>query len=79
MKLKNVELKPCPYCGGKAEIKNKAIRGFSSLNKYVGERYGVTEATSYIRCSKCHAKTPIQGDIENVIRFWNKGMIYSVN
>ena len=76
MKFKNVELKPCPICGGKAELKNKKVKGFSTLNKYVGRRYGVTEATSYVRCLKCHARTQRLPQVDNAINAWNEGIIY---
>lgn len=44
------ELKPCPFCGGKAEVGRKA--NFKSSDR-LGWEFGV-------RCKNCHASTPQQ-------------------
>ena len=74
MKLKNVELKPCPICGGKAELKQKKKAGHVRL--------GATCEVSrmrYIRCSICHAKTEAQKNIDDAILMWNLREIYRVH
>ena len=76
MKLKNFELKPCPYCGGKAELKHKREKNFSlpiKKENFVGHL-----ENSYIRCSKCHARTRLEKNIDSLARLWNRGNIYSV-
>ena len=74
MKLKNVELKPCPICGGKAEYKSNRMKGgFKS-----GVKFCSTKRERYIRCSVCHARTRPVGMLENAINCWNLGEIYSV-
>lgn len=37
-----LELKPCPFCGGKGKIKNEILWG---------------SHRSYVRCEKCFCKT----------------------
>ena len=76
MKLKNVELKPCPICDGKAELKHKREKNFSlpiKKENFVGHL-----ENSYIRCSKCHARTRLEKNIDSLARLWNRGNIYSV-
>ena len=67
MKLKNVELKPCPICGGKAELKQRKINGIA----IVGATSCETKRGKYIRCSKCHFKTLLVSKIETAINLWN--------
>ena len=52
MKLKDVDLKPCPYCGGKAELKTKHRKIYSVVSKYLK---GTTQ-NFYVKCSKCNVK-----------------------
>lgn len=68
-------LKPCPFCGGKAELtycKVPMERPYG-LPKYLGD---LLEA--FVECTKCHAKTEyIRENIhicadEEAIKLWNK-------
>lgn len=44
--MNELELKPCPFCGGEAEL----CKSYGSDDK-------VYYHTAYVRCSRCHAKT----------------------
>ena len=58
------ELKPCPFCGGKAELVN----------------YGLTGKLKVVQCSDCGARTRIQANVfdpdikrgESIIEAWNR-------
>lgn len=55
------QLKPCPFCGGKARIKHLYISDEPSHSR--------------IECSKCHIKTDFylyEYGERNVIRVWNR-------
>lgn len=53
------ELKPCPFCGGKAKI----IYRIALLG---GEHYQTS-----VRCSNCWSTTPTSSSIDETIAFWN--------
>lgn len=74
MKLKNVELKPCPICGGKAEYKHKKEKNFSVPG--IGQGLISKLENFYLRCSKCHARTKAWKSIDDAILMWNLGEIY---
>lgn len=46
--MKAPELKPCPFCGGEAEIIEKWGDGFTRIVR--------------VRCSVCHAKSPYKAN-----------------
>lgn len=71
MKL-NVELKPCPFCGGKPEFKHKKRKVVLTF----GNKSGYPTEERYIRCSKCHARTRSVGKIDNAVNLWNLGNVY---
>lgn len=61
------DLKPCPFCGGKAKIVTSISR---SLSNY---------PTAYIECEICRASTRIVPDLEwdgsfiwKAIELWNE-------
>lgn len=50
------ELKPCPFCGGKAELKHW---------RWIGNEYR-------IECLKCETKTQISNDYNMLVKTWNR-------
>ena len=66
MKL-NVELKPCPICGGKAEIKSKKTKIYSVISN----RLNGTNQDFYVLCPKCHIKTKKFSTISIAAAEWN--------
>lgn len=57
------EMKPCPFCGGEVELRDKLDRGYG-------------DETSFILCTKCHMwfeKFDYRGmDHKSIIEEWNK-------
>ena len=53
--MKNIELKPCPFCGGEAQ-----------LHTFVRQNRVPCEAVAYVKCTKCdvatHSITDDEGD-----------------
>jgi hypothetical protein len=68
------ELKPCPLCGGKAEVDKMWVETAFGDRPFVGHR-----------CSKCHARTSfsmtdISGSKDEEMlgyteRLWNRGCV----
>lgn len=61
------DLKPCPFCGGKAEeafIKRKKL--FASMQFPYNTHY------VYIRCKTCGATGKLCWTVENAIEAWNR-------
>lgn len=56
-----IKLKPCPFCGGKAE--------FAIGEEYREEQGGGGE---WIECSSCGAETAYFGTPERAAEAWNK-------
>lgn len=56
------ELKPCPFCGGKAQ-KRKDLIGSTKLNEYY-----------YVRCDKCRCSSPSfqKDDFCKAVKAWNR-------
>lgn len=56
-------LKPCPFCGGMAEIM------ITSKNKIEIRRKG----TAYlVRCKICHASSVSEFDKDKAVEMWNR-------
>ena len=57
--MKNIELKPCPFCGREAEV----------YNHYppFGRRVIVT-----VRCTKCRSNSGNWGRTDKAIEAWNR-------
>ena len=57
--MREKELKPCPFCGGKSELwESKASNGYL---------YGYA-----IRCVMCKSRTKIYKEIEYATDAWNR-------
>lgn len=54
--MSNTELKPCPFCGGKANI---------DCGNGIYEVY-------YVFCKKCKTRHPNRLTREDAIKFWNR-------
>lgn len=71
MNLENIKLKPCPFCGGKAEIWMLNENGQSCRN-------ALWAKDIYIECSTCHAasdtfeKTIDKNALEQAVSAWNQ-------
>lgn len=50
--MKKIELKPCPFCGGEAEIKTEIECCGREENR----------RTHFVRCKMCGAKSPSQAE-----------------
>ena len=59
--MSNAELKPCPFCGGEAEV-HKHYPPF-------GRRVIVT-----VRCTKCRSNSGNWGRTDKAIESWNRRM-----
>lgn len=61
------ELKPCPFCGGKAEYyceeHDWSDWGYISTAKYYD---------AYVECEKCGARTELFDTKQEAIDAWNK-------
>ena len=63
------ELKPCPFCGGAAEL--------FSMKRDARKRYGVYHTIATIKCTRCTAQISQAGStgeaaIEYAVGRWNR-------
>ena len=66
------ELKPCPFCGGKAEVRTK----------YIEKETKDVPVSSYVRCTRCFAHSDeflyknteftLIDPAEEAIKAWNR-------
>ena len=56
------ELKPCPFCGGEAEIIGIKRKAFRVLRVNYG----------YVKCKVCRASTSVCDDEAHAIEAWNR-------
>ncbi len=66
------QLKPCPYCGGKAKLKYE--KKHTSFN--TGTNHSNRRNVKFIRCERCHAHTISFSYELNLLNAWNQGAIY---
>ena len=67
------ELKPCPYCGGKGELKEK--HHWNQFKDYSMNNV----STSFIRCKQCHARTlglKPDTNLYELVYAWNAGHVF---
>lgn len=61
--MKNIELKPCPFCGEKAELSSGRVNGNDA---------------SYVYCTRCGSRgesfwvSPNYASAEKAIEAWNR-------
>lgn len=58
----NVELKPCPFCGGKTRLVKK--EGFGAA--------GGKFSRGYVSCNKCSINTPSKSPWQKAVNLWNR-------
>ena len=56
------ELKPCPFCGGDAKLKEFCMR----IRMFKQKKY------YYAECSLCGVRTSAKSDAEESIEAWNR-------
>lgn len=71
------ELKPCPFCGGKAEIEQTA---YGTMN------YASCKLTFAVRCTKCDATAPnangyiaINLSSDGNLNIWHDGRLKAID
>lgn len=65
--MDNVELKPCPFCGGEAETHEEHTDN-GGVEMYYREYHNYT-----VQCKECGANiTNCWGGMEQVIKQWNE-------
>ena len=60
MEGKKIELKPCPFCGGEADIFTSVEVGYLGSNKFT------------VRCGNCFCGTGHYEDTERAKEAWNR-------
>lgn len=55
-------LKPCPFCGGRAEVRQVTPYRKGNTNMYLGY---------FVLCSKCLTSSDNYNNEENAVRHWN--------
>jgi Lar family restriction alleviation protein len=54
------ELKPCPFCGSKAILKDRFLQGVANRKSY------------WIMCSKCQSRIQDRNSEIKAVSFWNR-------
>ena len=70
--MERSELKPCPFCGGKAKIKACDGRGDLCTDIGVETYYGRQMTCCLIRCERCGVKTKAYLTRRGVFNAWNR-------
>lgn len=71
------ELKPCPFCGGKAQFCIVAMVGGRAsyprkIESSFGKYYNPNHGNFLVRCLKCGAMTKAKHTKQAVINSWNR-------
>lgn len=62
--MKEVELKPCPFCGGR-ELLLRDVRGMFGRSAYA-------RTYRYIQCRSCFSQTGYYGTKPKTVEAWNR-------
>lgn len=64
-------LKPCPFCGGAADVTSAHRREAVEINPDGTGKLGLVRFYS-IHCTKCHASSFYSDDFDQAVAFWNR-------
>ncbi len=65
--MTQIELKPCPFCGGTGEIKSRWI----DRKDYKG-RWEGTDIRYVVRCTTCNSTTRLSFNEKAAAEMWNR-------
>lgn len=63
------ELKPCPFCGNKAQIH---YTGSGSSSHGYTFNILMKSKTGFVMCSKCKCRTPVHSKVSLAMNKWNR-------
>lgn len=70
--MERAELKPCPFCGGKAKVKVCDPTGTRYTDVGVEWYMGREMTRCIIRCEKCGARTQVYATRRGVFNAWQR-------
>ena len=68
----SMELKPCPFCGGKVRDLFCTANGAYTSVYYNQKIRGLNANHSLIACEKCGCRTKVYLHMKNAIKAWNR-------
>lgn len=63
------ELKPCPFCGGKTQVR---YTGCGSGSHGYTSNILMKSKAGFVICLKCECRTPIHGKVSRAMNKWNR-------